>query len=140
MTTIVTRALGRDEPLVPSWDLPADDADRSERLRLRHFIERVVRREIGEYERRQHRRALRLVLTHVEINEGVARGRVASGDQAAAPAAEVDHAVAVALQGFVDGWYLVLIDGEEQSGLDEEVVLSPTTVATFLRLAPLSGG
>ncbi len=41
---------------------------------------------------------------------------------------------------FVDGFYFVFIDDEQQQYLDGEVYLKPNTHVTFLRLVPLAGG
>ncbi|NTW03169.1 MAG: hypothetical protein HGA19_18135 [Oscillochloris sp.] len=45
-----------------------------------------------------------------------------------------------ALQAFEERAYLVLINGQQVERLDDLVICSPQTQATFLRLMPLVGG
>ena len=53
---------------------------------------------------------------------------------------DLETAVGVALQGFVDGLYYVFVDGQQQRDLDGYVQLGAEAHLTFLRLTPLAGG
>ncbi|HEU0301962.1 MAG TPA: hypothetical protein VFR37_21080 [Longimicrobium sp.] len=145
MVLITTRALGRRRPLLDDWsvDLPPDQGDGGDGgLTLGELIARVVRAEVAAFRRREREGALLRVLSEAEIQAGAARGRVAPGGRPApgdAAAIDEDDAVAVALTGFQDGLYLVLVDGTEQRDLDAQVYLRPDTRLTFLRLTFLAG-
>ncbi|MBW3653458.1 MAG: hypothetical protein KY433_07670, partial [Actinobacteria bacterium] len=54
------------------------------------------------------------------------------------PPAEV--AVATAIEAFVDGLFLVLVDGRQETELDAQVFVSADSTVTFVRLVALSGG
>ena len=45
-----------------------------------------------------------------------------------------------ALDAFQQRRFLVLVDDQQIGGLDEEIVVVPETVVTFVRLTPLVGG
>lgn len=45
-----------------------------------------------------------------------------------------------ALEGFVRGRFLILVDDRQIETLDEPLVLQPGSAVTFLRLVPLVGG
>lgn len=144
MVLVTTRALGRRRPLLDDWsvDLPPDtEGGDGGGLTLRELIARVVRAEVAAFRRRQREGALLRVLSDAEIQAGAARGRVVPGGRPAADGAAVDEeeAVAVALTGFQDGLYLVLVDGAEQRDLDAQVYVRPDTRLTFLRLTFLAG-
>lgn len=143
MVLIVTRALGRRAPLLDDWsvDLPPDDGGGEEGggLTLRELIARVVRAEVAAFRQRQRRDSLLRVLSPSEIHDAAARGRVLPGGRPASPEVDEEQAVAVALSGFEDGLYLVVIDGTEQRELDAQVYVRPDSRLTFLRLTFLAG-
>ena len=45
-----------------------------------------------------------------------------------------------ALESFEANGFLLLVDDRQMESLDEEVVISPTTQVSFLKLVPLVGG
>ncbi len=49
-------------------------------------------------------------------------------------------AVATAIEAFVDGLFLVLVDGRQETELDAQVFVSADSTVTFVRLVALSGG
>ena len=53
---------------------------------------------------------------------------------------DFDRQLEAALQAFERGQVLLLIDERQVEGLDDEVVLSPRSEVSFLRLVPLAGG
>lgn len=137
MLTVQTRATGRRSPLVPDRELPTDGWGAQT---LRELIERVVREEVAAFGERQAERRFLQVLTEQQIDLGSENGRLVAGGRAPGPRADPDVAVAVALQAFEDGLYLVLIDGRQQRKLDAQVNVGEETTLTFLRLVALAGG
>jgi hypothetical protein len=47
---------------------------------------------------------------------------------------------AAALEAFKENRVIILIDGQQAEGLDDEIVVGPETHVTFLKLVPLVGG
>lgn len=45
-----------------------------------------------------------------------------------------------AIAAFERNGFLILVDEEQVTELEEEIVITPTTVVTFLKLVPLVGG
>jgi hypothetical protein len=142
MLTIGARALGRKKPLFADWSLPLPpDLERGDGgVTLRDLIDRVVHAEVAAFRQRQEERRLFRALTAADVERGVARGKVDSGGRDLKQTLDEEESVAVALQAFEDGLYLVIVDGREQRDLDREVRLTPDSRVTFVRLAMLAGG
>lgn len=144
MLTIKGKAIGRRRPVFEDFSIPPpDDRGDGGPLKLRDLIEHVARREVAAFEERQEARRLDRVLSPGQIDEGAARGKVDPAgrdpDLGPAPKVDADSAVAVALEAFVDGLYLVAIDGLEYRDLDAIVHLQPDSRVTFIRLTFLAG-
>ena len=138
---IETRLLGRKSRPLDGWAVPGPpitDGD-GDRLTLRELITRVVRAQVAAFDQRERARRFVRVLTDAEIDEGAARGRVDPGGRPVTGPVDVEQAVGVALQGFEDGIYLVILDGVEQRDLDREVFVSAESKLVFLRLTFLAG-
>ena len=141
---IETRFLGRKSRSRPldGWAIPTppgfDESD-GDTPTLRVLITRVVRAEVGAFERREQTRRLIRVLSPAEIADGAARGKIDPGGRAPTGPVDADAAVGAALQGFVDGLYLVVLDGVEQRDLDAPVYVTPDSKLVFLRLTFLAG-
>ena len=139
---IETRTLGRKARPLDGWAIPDPPVGRDgdgDSLTLRELITRVVRSEVAAFDRRERARRFVRVLSDTEIDEGAARGRVDPGGRPMTGPVDVDQAVGAALQGFEDGLYLVILDGNEQRDLDREVFISPDSKLVFLRLTFLAG-
>lgn len=139
---IETRTLGRKARPLDGWAIPDPPVGRNgdgDNLTLRELIARVVRSEVGSFDRRERARRFVRVLSDVEIDAAAARGRVDPGGRPMTGPVDVDQAVGAALQGFEDGLYLVILDGTEQRDLDREVFISPDSKLVFLRLTFLAG-
>lgn len=141
MLVIETRALGRKRQLLDDWsiDLPPAPQAGDGGPTLRDLITHVVRAEVAAFRKRQRDRTLIRVLSEHEVAEGAARGKVDPGGRPAAQEVDEDAAVGVALAGFEDGLYLVILDGQEQKDLDAPVYPRPDSRMVFLRLAFLAG-
>lgn len=83
-----------------------------------------------------------------ELDEAGRKSGGPGGDEGAGPDGdrdeteawdEAEEAVAVALQAFEDGLYLVVIDGEERRSLDEPVYLRDDSTLVFVKLTFLAG-
>jgi hypothetical protein len=139
---IETRVLGKKARPLDGWSVPAlpgvDDREGGG-LTLRDLIARIVRYEVGEFRKRERGRRLLRVLSNTEIADAAARGKVDPGGRPEAGPVDEDVAVGIALQGFEDGLYLVILDGEEQRDLDKQVYVTPDSRVVFLRLTFLAG-
>ena len=139
------KALGRRKPLFEDFSVPLPPAGQDRGggdggMTLRDLIERIVRHEVRAFHDRQdHRRFVR-ALSAREIERGLEAGKVdAGGHDGPATAVDPDAAVAVALQGFEDGLYLVVLDGAELRELDAQVYPRADSRITFVRLVFLAG-
>jgi hypothetical protein len=139
---IETRVLGKRARPLDGWAVPrlpgADDSGGGG-LTLRELITRIVVFEVGEFEKRERGRRLLRVLSDSEIADTAAKGKVDSGGRPPVGTVDATAAVGAALQGFEDGLYLVILDGEEQRDLDKQVYVTPETRVVFLRLTFLAG-
>lgn len=135
------RALAkRQKPLFDDFgvDFPPDLGDGGS-LTLRELITRIVVSEVEAFRKRQQVRRLTRVLSPDQIQRGVDAGKIESGGSDLDQKVDIDDAIAVALMGFIDGLYLVIIDGVEQRDLDAQVFIQPGSRITFVRLVFLAG-
>ena len=146
MITIEAKGLGRRRPLFEGFSIPPPPGDPGDGdpLTLRRLITHVVHMEVEAFHTRQEARRLDRVLSKQAIERGIERGKVSpeGRDSQVSPPqpVDVDSAVATALEAFIDGMYLVVIDGQEYRDLDAIVHLEPESRITFLRLTFLAGG
>ncbi|MFQ5506712.1 MAG: hypothetical protein ACE5F1_18230 [Planctomycetota bacterium] len=143
MVLVEARVLGKRRALIPEWSVPvpAEPQDDGEGgLTLRALIERIVRAEVSAFEKRQEARRFVRVLSEREIAVGRRRGRIDPGERDVQQEVDPEQAVATALQGFEDGLYLVILDGNEQKDLDRQVHVTDESRLVFLRLTFLAGG
>jgi hypothetical protein len=144
MLTIKGKGLGRRRPLFEDFSIPPpNDLGDGGPFTLRHLITHVVHQEVAAFEMRQDSRRLDRVLSAGQIADGARRGKISAEGRdpkwGPTPKIDVDTAVAVALEGFVDGLYLVSIDDLEYCDLDAIVRLEPDSRVTFIRLTFLAG-
>jgi hypothetical protein len=139
---VETRVIGKRARPLDGWAVPTPpgaDADGGGPITLRELITRVVRSEVSALEKRERARRLIRVLSDREISEGAAKGKIDSGGRPPTGPVDEEAAVGAALQGFEDGLYLVILDGEEQRDLDREVYVNAESRMVFLRLTFLAG-
>lgn len=143
MAVVLTKALGRRDPLLPKWNLdvpPEWGASGGDPLTLRKLITRIVGVEVERYNQEQKKQRYITVLSDEEIRAAANRGAVRSGArEVELPPVEAEAAIGAALVGFEDGMYLVLIDEQEQRELDQQIYLNDESTITFIRLTFLSG-
>jgi hypothetical protein len=134
--TISGKVIGKSQNLFTTWhmDLP------NQQLTLGELLTQVVRAEIDAFRDRQSQQRLTKVLGLVEIEAGVARGKVDSGGSELDQSVNEQQAIDNALQSFQDGFYLVFIDDQQQEDLADLVDLKADSELLFLRLTPLVGG
>jgi len=112
---IETRVLGRTKRPLDDWSVPApppDDRDGGDGgMTLRALITHVVRAEVASFAQRQRKMRLLRVLSPAEIEQGSARGKLIPGGQSLGAIPDIDQAIGVALQGFQDGLFPVIVDG-----------------------------
>lgn len=139
---VETKVIGKKVRPLDGWSVPTppqDSDDGGDALTLRRLIARVVRGEVQAFEQRQRANRLLRVLSEREIVTDAAAGKVAPGGKPPSKPVDENDAVAVALQGFTDGLYLVILDGIEQRDLDQRVYVNPDSRLVFLRLSFLAG-
>ncbi len=140
--TVECRVVGRSKPIFADWAVPlppeVDEGDGV--VTLRDLITRIVAAEVEAFNTRQSERRFVRVLSEKEISEGAIKGKIDSGGKDFIQEADAEDSVAVALQAFEDGLYLVTVDGEQQEELDSEVYVKPGSSVAFIRLAMLAGG
>jgi hypothetical protein len=137
MLSVEGKALGRKKPLFESFSVYAPATGN---LTLRSLLGHVVRQEVEAFKSRQAERRMLHALTAKQIEEGLAKGKVDSGGSTLDQKLDVDAAVAVAIEAFQDGLYLVVLDEIELKDLEAPVALSETSRLTFIRLSLLAGG
>lgn len=141
--TISGKAPGRKNPLFEQFSVPLPpgppDGQNEGGVTLRDLIERIVRHEVRRFSDRQENRKFVQALSARQINDGLARGKVDMGGRDLGQKVDEQAAVDAAIQGFEDGLYLVVLDGDEQRELDRQVYLQPDSRMTFVRLVFLAG-
>jgi len=65
---------------------------------------------------------------------------VKAGAPGKRPSMTCEEAVTIALQGFRQNAYFVIVDDAQITDLDAEISITPSTAVTFVRLLPLVGG
>jgi hypothetical protein len=130
------KVLGKSQNLFTSWQMSLPAAPPT----LEELLISIVRSEIAAFGHRQAERRMTKVLGLVEIEAGVALGKIDSGGSELEQVVDELGAVENALQAFKDGFYLVFIDDRQQEDLEELVVLTDRSELLFLRLTPLVGG
>lgn len=140
---VTTKSLGSRKPLFADFSVPIppeveDHGDGG--FTLRQLITQVVRHEVDQFKKRQSDRQFIRVLSAQEIETAAENGKVDMGGTDV-PRRQVDEAEAIdtALIAFEDGLYLVVIDEQRYSELDETVFISDDSQVTFIRLTMLSG-
>lgn len=139
MLTIEMRSTARSDRS-PAFAVPLPAGATGGGLTLRELIALAVREEVAAASERRIERTFAQVLSEQRLAAGRAAGRIDSGQRHTAPPPSHDTAVAIALEAFEDGLFLVLVDGRQETDLDAQVLVSADSTVTFVRLVALSGG
>lgn len=136
------KVVGQKRPIFTDWrvDLPPQNENQGDHLKLRDLIASVVIKEVEAFRLRQEERKLARVMSRQQIEQGVSGGKVDPEERDIQQEVNVDEAIAIALQAFEDGLYFVFIDDVQQTHLDSEVFLRTNSKVMFLRLTALVGG
>jgi hypothetical protein len=141
MLTVSAKALGRKKPLFDDFAVPPPAAVAAgHAVTLRDLISHVVRSEVAAFKQRQTERRLLKALTARQIESGLAAGKVEAGGSDLDQDVEPEQAVAVAVEAFADGLFLVVVDETEVKNLDSVVPLTASSRLAFVRLTMLAGG
>ncbi|WP_310410778.1 hypothetical protein [Chamaesiphon sp. OTE_8_metabat_110] len=134
--TISGKVLGKSQNLFTSWQMSLSEQP----LTLAELLAQIVRSEVGAFQTRQADRRTTKVLGIIDIEAGVAIGKISSGDSDLEQVVDVEMAIDNALQAFLVGFYLVFIDDKQQEDLTATVALTDRSELLYLRLTPLVGG
>lgn len=140
---ITSKVLGTKKRLFEDWSIPIPPQDEGGDggLTLGQLIARIVRAEVKKFQQRQQDRQFSRALTSSEIERAAERGKVEMGaSEVGLQDVDAEQSVAVALQAFEDGLYLVVIDDVEHRDLNQQVFLNEDSRITFIRLTMLTGG
>ncbi|MES1022923.1 hypothetical protein ABN584_08485 [Gloeocapsa sp. BRSZ] len=120
----------------------------SQHFTVAELIQRSVEAQISELQMQHqmdaqqvHRALERQYLTTSEITDQARQGAVRFPSKPH-NTLQIDTKIEVqkALQAFIDGAYIILVNGQQVENLEAEITLSQETKVTFLRLMPLVGG
>jgi hypothetical protein len=106
---------------------------------LADLIRATVTNEVERFNTSRTEPKLFAFLTPAEMQAQSEDGKVSFGEIANTDEADLEQAVAVALQAYTDGVFLVFINDDEIRSLDDEITLAAGTEVTFLRLTFLTG-
>ena len=106
---------------------------------LQHFISIVVRQQVELYNQKREKSELLPYLDQAAMNTEASTGKIGFGEIYNDTKADVDKAVEVAIQAFIDGLYFVIIDKQKIEKLTDEITLTEGSEVIFLRLVALVG-
>lgn len=127
------KRLGRKKVISVPYKLKASPTT------LNGLLTEFVKIEVRKYNTKREERQLVSFLNPQLIQEQAQQGKVAFGDIENVQEMSVEKALAIALQAFEDGLYVVFIDGKEVKSLDSPIVLLDGTEVAFIRLTFLVG-
>ena len=105
----------------------------AERVSVRELIRARVHQEVREHNARRATQVFRGLVQPVEAE------RELNGTRTPRPI-DAERQTETAVKAFERGHVLVLVDDRQVTELDDELVLTPTTEVSFLKLVPLVGG
>jgi len=107
----------------------------SERITVRELLRERVHHEVREFNRQQDKLIFQGLVQPTDAE------RTLNGSKLRAHRPlDWEAQFALALEGFTDNAFFVLIDNRQAEELDEEFVIGPTTTVSFVKLTPLVGG
>lgn len=115
----------------------------TERITVRELIRGRIYQEVQDHNTgvRAAAEAPRALVQPSELEEQLNGPRdAAPGRQARRREVDWKKQYEIACDAFDRGGFLVLVDDEQKTELDDEIVIKPGTEVTFLKLMPLVGG
>lgn len=106
---------------------------------LRDLISRCVSSKVQTYNAKRDNATLLAFLTPSQIQEQSETGKIGFGAVHNFKTADEATSIAVALQAYEDGMFLVFIDDQEITTLDTAIQLKKDQNITFLRMTFLTG-
>jgi hypothetical protein len=107
----------------------------SERITVRELLRERVHHEVREFNRQQDKLIFQGLVQPTDAE------RMLNGSKLRVHRPlDWEAQFALALEGFTDNAFFVLIDNRQAEELDEEFVVGPTTTVSFVKLTPLVGG
>ncbi len=105
---------------------------------LRDLINSCVESEVNTYNQKQSNN-LQFFLFSDVIASKAEQGKVDFGALKNERLTDLNQAKVTAIQGFIDGIYVVFINEKEIKSLDEPITIDEATTIAFLRLTFLTG-
>jgi len=130
-----TKAIGKKSRALTPKSYPIPEGIQT----LRGLIEAVVEHEVSHYNANKGEAMLLPLITQEQIDAQSISGKVHFGRIYSDKNADEKKAVDVALQGYEDGLFRVMINKTEAKGLGEAVEIKEGDTLTFIRLTFLAG-
>src|SRR5580693_7224580 len=115
------------------WELSLEFL--SESITVRELLRERVHHEVREFNRQQDK----LIFNGLVQPEDAERTLNGSKLRAHRPL-DWEAQFALALEGFANNAYFVIVDDRQAETLNEEFVIGPQTTVSFIKLTPLVGG
>ncbi|MEW4924645.1 hypothetical protein [Algibacter sp. 2305UL17-15] len=106
---------------------------------LKDLIVACVSSKVKQYNSKREHNHLLSFLTPSQIQEQSETGKIGFGDIDNFKMADEAESIETALQAYKDGLFLVFINDDEITALDEKITLTQDTPITFLRMTFLTG-
>ncbi|QFZ53682.1 hypothetical protein FEZ18_02115 [Oceanihabitans sp. IOP_32] len=131
--TIQLKRLGKKK--IKTLNMELDSSPKN----LRELITACVRHEVSKYNQKREGANVLSFLNATEIKEQSASGKINFGDTANKTLAVEQTAIENALLAHKDGLYLVFINDDEITSLEQTISLNEQSCVTFIRMTFLSG-
>ena len=132
---VKTKSIGKRKP--PMENIPYTLSEQVNTLR--QLIQALVRQEVSTYNKKGLENMLIPFLTEDQIKNQETAGKVGFGRLYSDKKADPDRAIEVAIQGFEDGLFKVLLEEKELTELDAPIHIHEGANLTFIRLTFLAG-
>ncbi|XMO86216.1 hypothetical protein AAFN75_15605 [Algibacter sp. AS12] len=106
---------------------------------LKDLLVACVSSKVKDYNSKRENNQLLSFLTPSQIQEQSETGKIGFGDIANYNLADEQASIETAIQAYKDDMFLVFINDEEITDLNENISLTPDTNITFLRMTFLTG-
>ncbi len=106
---------------------------------LQLLITKLVKNKVEEFNQKREDNKLISFLTPTAIQEQSETGKVGFGDINNRTKADLETSIANALQAFEDGLFVVFIDDNEITSLEQTITYTDNSDITFIRMTFLTG-